>query len=458
MGEPQRRVCVVGAGFAGLSAARFLLRQRLGVVVLEANARYVGGIWSPDPINRVVYRGLVTNIPKQVMQSFDLPYPEHLPSYLRPKAVGEYCELYADHFKLRPHIRLGCKVTRVAPLASAEADAAGAGRWRVQWRDPTGAAQSSEFDAVVVCTGHYEVPHMPEVAGAAEWLQGGAGRRLIHSRVYDSPEEFRGRSVLVVGGRSSGQDLAREIGAVGTAMYIMDKDHSGPPLRQGRHVRLPRGCALRGDGAVLLPSGDAVAGPPVQDLVLATGYLYDFPFLDTAELGMQSARLVTPLHLHIFHARRPSLSFIGVPLAVPAPLLLCEAQSRAVAACIARAPGCAEARLSTAERLAWVHGRLRACGDRPQDMHFLAGSAWEYVRDLAERAGDPQPGPERDHYLARLRTVERIYLDRVRRRPRVPWGDDWYRRCEYPVDWEQGKFEVVLPHDIPPEAKRRSKL
>eukprot|EP01062_Namystynia_karyoxenos_P064785 TRINITY_DN5787_c0_g1_i2.p1 TRINITY_DN5787_c0_g1~~TRINITY_DN5787_c0_g1_i2.p1 ORF type:complete len:477 (+),score=70.30 TRINITY_DN5787_c0_g1_i2:56-1432(+) len=458
MGEPQRRVCVVGAGFAGLSAARFLLRQRLGVVVLEANARYVGGIWSPDPINRVVYRGLVTNIPKQVMQSFDLPYPEHLPSYLRPKAVGEYCELYADHFKLRPHIRLGCKVTRVAPLASAEADAAGKGRWLVTWSDKSGGQRSQEFDSVFVCGGHYDIPYCPQIEGAAEWQQCGSGRRILHSIDYDDPAEFQGRAVLVVGGRSSGQDIARELGEQGAVMYIVDKRHSGAPLREGSRIRIPRDCRLRKDGVLLLPSGEAVDGPPVQDVILATGYLYEFPFLDKEELGMQFGRWVTPLYQHIFHAQRPSLCFIGMPLAVNAPLPSFEGQARMAAAYAARAPGCLDTQLTTADRMAWVQNRVKECESRPQDMHFLDDYAFDYLRELVVRGGDPLPGPERERYLAHIELVERIYLDRCTRLPSMPWGDDWYRRCQYLVDWEQGKFEVVLPHDIPPEAKRRSKL
>ena len=43
-----------------------------------------------------------------------------------------------------------------------------------------------------------------------EWLDAApTSRAIIHSREYDSPSEFEGKSVLVVGGRSSGVDIAR---------------------------------------------------------------------------------------------------------------------------------------------------------------------------------------------------------------------------------------------------------
>ena len=33
----------------------------------------------------------------------------------------------------------------------------------------------------------------------------------------------------------------------------------------------------------------------------------------------------------------------------------------------------------------------------------------------------------------------------MRRRPALPWDDDWYRYCEYSVDWATGKWEVADP-------------
>ena len=39
--------------------------------------------------------------------------------------------------------------------------------------------------------------------GEAEWLAADTSRSIVHSREYDEPEEFRGESVLVVGGRGA---------------------------------------------------------------------------------------------------------------------------------------------------------------------------------------------------------------------------------------------------------------
>ena len=53
--------------------------------------------------------------------------------------------------------------------------------------------------------------------------------------------------------------------------------------------------------------------------------------------------------------------------------------------------------------------------------------------------------PEYEAWSRRLSTVEEIYRDRVRKRPIKPWGDDWFRRCQYEVDWVTGEWSVVDP-------------
>ena len=76
-----KRVAIVGAGPAGLACARFLREKGHVPIVLEASS-CVGGVWGREPINRVVYPSLRTNIPTCVMQSKDLPFEDGLPSFV----------------------------------------------------------------------------------------------------------------------------------------------------------------------------------------------------------------------------------------------------------------------------------------------------------------------------------------------------------------------------------------
>ena len=203
-----RRVAVIGGGSGGVVAARFLKKAGHEPVLFEAGETF-GGVWADEPTNDVVYKHLQTNLPTVVMQSPDLDFAPGVPSYITKAQLGGYISTYADAFGVAPMARFGARVTRVSPLGeaggptSAAADDEG---WRVEWTSG-GTEQAATFDAVVVANGHYEEPYEPSLPGEAEWLAADAARTIVHSRRYDDPAEFRGRSVLVVGGRSSGEHV-----------------------------------------------------------------------------------------------------------------------------------------------------------------------------------------------------------------------------------------------------------
>ena len=100
------------------------------------------------------------------------------------------------------------------------------------------------------------------------------------------------------------------------------------------------------------------------------------------------------------------------------------------------------------DRLAWVAARQQLVGARAQDMHTMAigGGAWRYMAELdrltATGGGPGDPEAECRERERRFKIVEQIYADRKRRQPKVPWGDDGYRDCEYRVDWTTGEWTV----------------
>jgi cation diffusion facilitator CzcD-associated flavoprotein CzcO len=65
-----KRVCVIGAGAAGLTTARALLEVGVEVVVLEQRTS-IGGIWNCDAAapdcENPVYDGLGVNLPIELM-------------------------------------------------------------------------------------------------------------------------------------------------------------------------------------------------------------------------------------------------------------------------------------------------------------------------------------------------------------------------------------------------------
>lgn len=200
-----RRVAVIGAGAAGLCAAKHLLSRRMDVTIYEIGSR-VGGLWAYENDNGLspAYLSLHLNSEVRVTEYNDFPFPEGSPFYVNHFEVQRYLERYADHFGLRPHIRFNAKVEHLLQVGDGAAPS---------WSVRLASGETEEFDAVVVATGHQSIPSHPA------WRDDFAGEYL-HSHVYRIPEPFRGKRVLVVGMGNSAVDIAADICVLTATTHI----------------------------------------------------------------------------------------------------------------------------------------------------------------------------------------------------------------------------------------------
>ncbi|XP_054610246.1 uncharacterized protein LOC129168703 isoform X4 [Dunckerocampus dactyliophorus] len=125
MATALQHVAVVGAGAAGLCAARRILSRpdRFAPPVLFELSANVGGTWCYEervgtyddgrPILSSMYRHLRTNLPKEVMMFPDFPFEEQPSSFLPHQEVRRYLETYCDNYKISPHIRFSTVVEDV---------------------------------------------------------------------------------------------------------------------------------------------------------------------------------------------------------------------------------------------------------------------------------------------------------------------------------------------------------
>ena len=187
-----RRVAVIGAGAAGLCAARHLLDRGVEVIVYELGT-CIGGLWVFNNDNGIApaYQSLHLNSEARVTAYRDYPFPEDGPLYPDHRQVRGYLESYAEKFGVKRHIRFNSRVVDVAPLGE---------HWRVKLEDGGG----GDFDAVVIGSGHQSAPSHPA------WRDDFSGEYL-HSHSYRIPEPFRGKRVLVVGMGNSAVDIASDI-------------------------------------------------------------------------------------------------------------------------------------------------------------------------------------------------------------------------------------------------------
>lgn len=194
---PERvHVAVIGAGAAGLCAAKHLLQRGQQVTVFE-HGSHVGGLWVYGNDNGMspTYESLHLNSEHKVTAYEDFPFPPDSPLYPDHVQVTAYLNAYAEHFGVLPHIRFNSPVTALCAQ-----DSEGHRRWRVDVKGQT----AGVFDAVVVASGHQNAPRHPPFAQDFEG-------QYLHAHDYRVPEPFKGKKVLVVGIGNSACDIASDI-------------------------------------------------------------------------------------------------------------------------------------------------------------------------------------------------------------------------------------------------------
>jgi hypothetical protein len=417
------RVAIIGSGAAGLSAARVFSRQGISPVVLEKE-QTVGGVWKYDPDStktRPMYRGLRTNLPKEVMAFREKPWPTHVKeSYVPHSDVQAYLQEYRQDYQLEQYITYGATVKQLTVLNDQTSQLSPASEsWpciQLEWeRDDDDKKESQVFDAVLVCNGHYAQTSVPDLPGLDSF-----GGETMHSVAYDDPSVFQDKVVLCIGGRASGSDLAREISEYAQHIYVSDTTcpPGDDPATQNKVTWVPKTLGILDGDQIQFQ--DCSVTPKVDTIIFCSGYDYSFPFVNEQSnlefSAKEGDRRIMPLYQQLWHAQYPNLAFVGLPHSV-VPFPFFELQAEATYGQWNQKPPTTEDQVimppSHEERrkLAQedaVSGGSK--GGRIQDTHFLGSGQWDLCRDMAKLAGlyDDQM----ENYIAtnKVRIFENIIL------------------------------------------------
>jgi hypothetical protein len=194
-----KRVCVIGAGPSGITAAKNFKDLGFDVTVFEAGD-HVGGNWRfNDATNHASVFETTHIISSKISSQYeDYPLPADAPDYPHHAQLLDYFQGYARHFKLMPSIQFNTIVTKCDPLPD--------GRWNVSV-ESDGKTLTSTFDALAVCNGHHWKPRWPEYPGTFSG-------EVLHSHGFKRADPFKDKRILVVGGGNSACDIAVETSRV----------------------------------------------------------------------------------------------------------------------------------------------------------------------------------------------------------------------------------------------------
>ncbi|GME53094.1 Thiol-specific monooxygenase [Neofusicoccum parvum] len=241
------------------------------------------------------------------------------------------------------------------------------------------------FDAVVVASGHYYVPHIPNIPGLIEYDQRFPGR-IHHTKHFRSADDFKDKRVLVIGGSISAIDAVHDIRAVAAkpihAAIRNPLPAFGMAPFEHPHIAIRKPVALLdpASGRVYFDDGSAVDG--IDRVVFATGYDFSFPFLPSLKTPN---RRVPGLYLHVFDIAEPTLAFVGAVSGFTFKAF--EYQAVAVARLFA---GRAELPEPDAMRK-WEADHLALRGEG-KPFYTLAPDFEQYFEALRKVAGEPAEG------------------------------------------------------------------
>ncbi|ELR02978.1 hypothetical protein GMDG_05835 [Pseudogymnoascus destructans 20631-21] len=297
--------------------------------------------------------------------------------------VQGYIEGLLDRKGYKDFVECGVTVERVEKVdASWKLTLRKAGSERDYW-------WAEEFDAVVVASGHYTVPHVPHIEGLKGFASAYLGS-VEHSKGYRGAEKYRQKNVVVIGASVSGMDIARDL--IGVAQHPINAvvrgkwhpyfgksafDHSDIKTRPA----VKRIESAQGRRTIILEDGSHIDN--VDNIILGTGYSLTLPFLP--DFPVTNNRL-PGLYLHIFQRQDPTLAFVG---AIAAGFTFKAFEWQAVLA--ARYFAGRVELPSIAEQEKWETDRIAVKGDGVP-FTALYPNFEEYFETVRELAGEPAPG------------------------------------------------------------------
>ena len=397
-----RRIAILGAGPCGAGAAKaFLAEGGFDVKIFEKRNDF-GGLWNytkeqdigliPIPCESPhiqtepvfsdktksyvwaapVYDTLDTNVPKDIMSYSSMPFLEDLPLFPHRSDVEKYMKAYAE--PLRPYTVFD---TKVVSVSRNEDDT----KWAVKSQCVGDNASDTVaiFDAVVIATGNYELPYIPNREGLQEWNAKfpGSIESVKNYRSTDHYKDIEG-NILVVGNSALANDLCYQLAlAFDRVIYKLRRSENNMPSgSSSKIIEVPDIARFDAVGKrVEFVDGSALEN--VDKVVFATGYLRTLPFL--FELNQSDKPIVTDGHkLHGIYKHTLLYNYPNLAICGAARYILPTRTAESQGSWIAKVWSGALPQPSKDDMVAWEMQRVKDTGGSkafhdlyfPDDVHY----------------------------------------------------------------------------------------
>lgn len=313
-----KRIAIIGAGPSGMAQLRaFQSAQANGetipeIVCFEKQSDW-GGQWNytwrtgtddhGEPVHSSMYRYLWSNGPKECLEFADYSFDEHfgkpIGSYPPRAVLWDYIKGRVEKANVRQYVRFNSAVRHVSFDPQSKV-------FTVSVQDHVkDEIYSEKFDYVVVCSGHFSTPKVPNYPGFESF-----NGRILHAHDFRDALEFKDKTVLVVGSSYSAEDIGSQCYKYG-AKQIISCYRSTPMGYKWPKNWSERPALTHVDTnyAYFMDSSKI----QVDAIILCTGYLHTFPFLEES-LRLKTNNILYPLSLYqgVCWEKNPQLFYIGM--------------------------------------------------------------------------------------------------------------------------------------------------
>lgn len=312
------RVAVIGAGPSGLAQLRaFADAGKNGadipeLVCFEKQSDW-GGLWNytwrtgvdaaGDPVHGSMYRHLWSNGPKECLEFADYTFDEHfgkpIPSYPPREILYDYIIGRAQQSDIRRYIQFDTAVRWVSHDPEKDTFSVTVEALK------TGETRTEEFDYVIVASGHFSSPHVPDFPGFEQFPG-----RILHSHDFRDSREFAGQNLLVVGSSYSAEDLALQAKKYGAKSVTIS--YRTAPMGFDWPEGISEVPLLTGVEGNTVHFADG-SSRQIDAILLCTGYRHHFPFLEDG-LRLRTKNILYPDNLYkgVFWVQNPKLMYLGM--------------------------------------------------------------------------------------------------------------------------------------------------
>ena len=310
------KVAIIGSGPCGLSLLRAFQQaeekgQKIPEIVCYEKQENWGGLWNyswrtgsdqyGDPIPNSMYRYLWSNGPKECLEFADYSFDEHfnqpIPSFPPREVLYDYILGRAKKANIKKYIQFSTTVTE-AKFNGNQFEVSVLNK-----KDNT--ITSDNYDYLIVASGHFSVPYIPEYEGMKSFPG-----RILHGHDFRDAEEFRNKDVVVLGSSYSAEDIALQCYKYGAKSVTIGYRHNPMGFKWPDGMKevhyLDR---LEGNKAIFKDGHEQNA----DAIILCSGYLHHFPFLDESLRLKTVNRLYPPkLYKGVVWQNNHKLMYLGM--------------------------------------------------------------------------------------------------------------------------------------------------